>query len=345
MDVVGYEEVLIADIQKPDNWKYILASEEAEARGRSIEQVGNIHEPMVRKSDMQLVAGCRRLAGMVRVGWTTCTVKLIECDDARLQELRDIENIERRHDPEWQAEIRKRLIDRYEREEAERVAAQKASGQWKRKRGREPSPRRLAQRKAAKDLGVDPRSLERQEMRDRQRKRRHKELGKVAHTEPEPPKDFHSLGMEVDRAFLGQVGMVQQYIRTAHSRLAIAQRELTKLANSEMPFPPSRIERMKTQIRETSHMVGGMMPVSLCPYCKGLEGAQDHCAGCFTTGFITKNQNEHIPEELLDEEHPKVMVQGTLYGVEEWLVQYHGYEDHLHQQSEPDEPEGDPWPL
>jgi|GEM_PF-7121704 len=338
MDVIGFRTVKIADLKKPAHWERSLASTMAEYRGESIVRYGMIHEPLVRQSDLRLIVGTNRVAGLVRQGHDEVFVKLIECDDAEAEELADIENLERRHDAAWQARLRRRMQRRYEEQESQRLAIEAAEAKpKKKKRGPKPKLETLARRKLAAELGVTADALRKQESRGH--KHPNKDLGVQAVTEPKMPVDFDHLGMDVDRTFLEQIALIQRYIKSSAQKVLNGNRELAKLLNSELPLPRSRVHRLRQTIRDTRGLIDGMYPVSLCPFCKGLDGAQEQCAGCQKAGFITKNQNHNIPAELLDEEDPKIIVQGETRTVESWLVEHHGYQAPLQHAAEED-----PWP-
>lgn len=345
MKVLGHKTLPIDKLILPDHWKAVLASEHSQDIGQSMEEVGQIQDPVVRKRDNKVLVGLHRIAGRKRHGHTDVYVKLVECTDAEGEAMSLAENLKRRHDPEWQWRLREHYVAALEREEAQKIA----KGEVERKRGPRPSARSLAMKRAAAEFGVSQDALRKQTERKKKPSPKPypdpvsaKEVGQAG-TPAEAPRyaNFDPLGMEVDKPFLAQAAQVQDYVNAAAKKVMMGLRELGKLENSELPFPSSRLDRLRQVTRETHHMLKGAVPVSLCPFCKGLDGAQEQCAGCQRVGYITQDQFANVPEELLDEYEPKVIVQGVTYTVEEWAAHHLTGEE-----LETDVPEGeDPWPM
>ena len=70
MTRIGYEEVDIEALKKPDNWAEYLASDEARELAGSIKTHGLINDVTVRRSDMKLLAGRTRAAARRSGRWS-----------------------------------------------------------------------------------------------------------------------------------------------------------------------------------------------------------------------------------------------------------------------------------
>lgn len=304
MKVIGIKTVKRSKLTLPGNWKEILARPSAAERGRSHEEMGGyLHEPIVRKVDGKLVllAGRDRVAGTELQGLEEVTVKVVECDDAEAASIEEVENIERRHDPKEKNDLIAQRI--------RRLAEMLEPDPPGKKPGRPKGAKRKALEQVAAERGVKPRSVEQAE-----RRRRKKEEARLAGmlgdvTDPDEP-CIRLVGVDVDEGDLKDIAKIQGFIDDSDKYLRQAARCLGELAAADLPFPESVLDRLREQVKEAGRVVRAVRPTVLCPWCKMVEGVVENCAACHTMGWVGPQEKGAVPEELWDEEHPRVILAG-----------------------------------
>jgi hypothetical protein len=297
MEVFGLKQFDIRSIRKPGNWRAILEEPGVMRKALSIQGVGLIHEPLVRRSDKLLVVGQRRVAAHEKLGLTSFLGKDIECSDEEVTILRRVENAERDHNPGQQAADMADLVNLYEKNLATTWPDRDADGKRKSKRAR-------ARELVAQERGVKPSSVRMAEYRAQKRT----EL---------PKSTLANLGMDLDAVFVEQVAHVHAELTTIAGRVQSAVTAIGALLRSDKPVQHARLEPLKAQLSDTAAALRKYLPVSLCPNCKGLETVQKECVACLATGYITRAQEADVPASLLDEAHPMVTFRGKLVPVED----------------------------
>ena len=157
-----------------------------------------------------------------------------------------------------------------------------------------------ARERLAKELGVLADTIRKKQIKVRKKSK-------------EAVTDLKPLGMNLSPEFMAEMAKAQAYIDQCDTHLKQAQGRLRCLRNDKtINFPEARLERAWEEIHDAAIHVRGLRPVSLCPWCKGMEGVQEACAACQGAGYITQSQEHAVPLELLDEDEPKVMKGGKL---------------------------------
>lgn len=329
LQTIGIKTVAIAKLVLPDDIHELAKEPRIADRLISIKRLGLLNEPIVRLSDMKLLAGRDRIAAHIHGGIQEARVKLVECDDDTCIDIEIEENLQRRHDPAEQRELEQRALDRAEA----RIAGER-DGETPRKAGRPKTPRGRAREEIAEAKGVKPESVRRAEYRHRERQ--NKALVEVAETgvpAPPPTSPIKTLGMDLDAAFLAKVNAIMGYIKEATAKARGAQSALTQLKNAELGYPSARLQRLHEDLHDVTARVAAAIPVSLCPGCKGLHGVQEECAMCVGSGFIVKSQQDGVPENLwLEGDDAMVLYRGEPTRVSEFFEE-HG--------EEPEEPAND----
>lgn len=290
MQVIGLKEVTLATIHLPGDFKKRLDAPHVAERAKSISSSGLIHEPLVRRKGKkwEVIAGLDRVAAHFVAQKDTVSVKVVECTDEEVQRIRREENVQRRHDKEEQSRLMGELLEQYTEEELE---AEPEKPKKARVRARE---------RVAAELGLATETI------------RKKEWEAEQETVPTGP-PIKTLGMSLSADFSKKVALAQSYLDAAEGDLKRAQSRITTMGKElGLAFPQARLERLREEIHAQASHCRGLRPVSLCPWCKGLDGVQENCAACFGTAFITKSQEQAVPKELLDEVDPKVVVDGKV---------------------------------
>ncbi len=307
----GLKKLKISALILPGDWKEILASEQAREQAESIQRVGLIHPPTVRKSDKVLICGAYRTAGLVLLETEYVHAKVIECNDEHVKAMRSEENSERRHDPEAQREARRKRL-------AEIVAEVVSEGPPETETGRKRSVTAVALERQADELGVKTTSLYQATYRDRQRAAKDEEKRNL---KEHPP--VNDRGMELDEAFSSQLLIVRQRVLAAKSKVLAAATSFASMKGHGLPFS----HKVETEYVERLHTLAADIaletPITLCPYCRALAGVVENCNNCRCTGWLSQrdlDEGGEIPIPLLDDEEPAVLYQGSFVTVDDYLA-------------------------
>lgn len=318
MRTLGLAVVAIAKLSLPGNWRAIVEAASSSPLLGSLARVGLIHEPLVRKRDMRLLVGRNRVAVHVVQGRPDVPVKYVDCSDEEAAMLELAENAHRNHDPVRQAEQTAELLRLFEAQAAQELAAAKELEEPK--RGAPKTVRGRARELAAESIGVKPETLRMREYR--------------AEVKLEPREEaeladfpFKTLGMVVSREFVYQCFQVQEHLDDAAKKTSIALIELTRLQKADVPQHKDRLDRIYDDLSAIASALRAMIPVALCPTCKGIDQVQRECAGCRTLGYITRGQEGSIPAELWSEEEPIVYHRGKPRPVSDFAVETPARED------------------
>jgi len=323
MKVIGYREVKIRNIKLPGNWAAILKDPQSRARGKSMTEVGQIQDPVVRQSDKMLITGRRRVAGHILEHRKTCMVKMVECTDDEAREWEELENIERRHDADYQGDLIARRLDRFEAAEKKKDLES----------GEEPAkgPRTRAREELAKERNITPESVRKAEarfkMKGKKRKsKRRRKMGDPIKLSEGPT--IKTLGMEehieLNEDFLEEVDEIQERFRSAANKTKAALAILATINRSNLSFPKGRLTQLRQELQLVNASLAGAVPYSICPWCKALDISPAQCQACIDEGYITYDQKDGIPDELLDVGKPILMVSGKEYPLKEVLDKQEG---------------------
>lgn len=290
----------IADIKLPGNWRQVLEDPSIPARAMSLKLVGQLHEPMVRKSDGLLVHGCRRVAAALHNGESEVLVKLIECNDNEVELIRKIENAHREH---LSREELAKLVDTISRMlisfEPEGCKPPPSKRMLK-------LPKTKAREIVADALGITPDAVKKSLQREKQRKGRLRAI-----TSHDDDLGIRSPWAELDDEFRSQTNRIVGVTNGAAQLVQKAMQQLTQMADgTALPLHSNRINHVREDLAVCARALRGLLPTCLCPYCKGAPVLQPKCSACIGSGYITRSQEEGVPKELWDEENPVVSVSG-----------------------------------
>ena len=304
MEDLGFKDISIKTLKLPGDFEKRLESERIRDLAVSISKHSLLHHPVVRKSDMQLISGADRTAALVFQGHTKMKVRLVECDDQEVVEIRTVENARRRHNPEKQAKDIADLVKLY----SERAKAKREANPGKRKPGRPKKNETVAREEAAKKLGTTPEAIRKQEKRA---KERGAEKPKVEEEAPYETKQF-TFGLSIPEAYLQRADKAAELLAGVAQRMSAAQALLTELESlGPETFPTGTYQTVRNMIHDAGSIARRNAPVCVCPWCKQIPLAKQSCAACGGTGFVGRIKMENIPPELQDTENLQVAFQGS----------------------------------
>lgn len=308
MKTIGIRAIKVSSLILPGDWRQILSSEESKARGESIMADGLIHEPVVRqlsKGRYSIIAGRRRIAGMVQQGMEQIQVKVVDCTDDEADSWEEIENIERWHDPGEVALMRKRRLLRLQAKAIEEEGLAPAKAKSK------------AIEKVAKEKGVKPESVVQAEYRQR-RKEREEKAAEVQDGAVDIQIEDWNMDLSDDGPWLESVKDIQNTIDDIVGRVRYAMNLMTRLGNDpRLPFPEGLCNRLRADLSDVASAVALARPTAVCPYCKLIEDVQARCAGCLTTGWM--GDLAQVPKELKSGDPAMVSHGGKIIPADEFF--------------------------
>jgi ParB-like chromosome segregation protein Spo0J len=302
----GLRKYKINTLRLPGDWPRILESQPAQDQAESIRTVGLIHYPVVRKSDRLVICGHTRLAGLMILGETHVQAKVIECNDEQVEAMRSHENSERAHDPVAQRAARKARLA----EIAEEIS-EDGQARTERKLGTE------ARDALADEEGIKRASVHQYEWRQRQRELKAAE--EAAELRADPVADR---GMEMDDAFLVQLGLVRRRVREAKAKMTSAVTTLRAMKTQGLPFSHGKIDELAKRMVAMATDVANESPRTLCYFCRALRGIVEDCADCKSTGWLSTRALADaggIPPALADDDNPAVLYRGDIVTVDDYL--------------------------
>lgn len=301
MKFLGHEEVPLkhlTGLPTGEQWQALCETYEVQQRALSIDRLTMLQEPGVRKRDLRVVWGTRRIAAHDVLGYAKVLVKMIDCDDEELEAIKIAENAEREHNQRWTGDALVQLVEFYERQEQLGGDLPMFQPLHRPKGGRPLTAQGKAVQVVSQITGRSKESLRAKIYREKGR------AGKLAQVEmpkPETPDEgiIDTLGQELDPAFLLEIAAirasligVQRYLKSAKARLA-------KLRSDKVAFPDAYIERLRSNLTDCFRRVGRVVPVSLCPYCLcGVRSDPKTCAACLGAGTVGKEVLENSSKEL-----------------------------------------------
>lgn len=302
MNHLSTRELPIAGMRLPRDFSRRVLEPHVLIRARNIETNGMLHEPIVRKKRgmWDPVTGLDRIASHIVLKRDKVMCKVYEMTDIEAKRLRQDENIHRRWDKSERDELIRERLHQYIDEE-ELVGFTK-SELARTKGGALTAPKTRAIQRLADELGMAPGTLRAMEVKWRSK----------------PKEPLATLGMELDKEFYRKVAAASRLVDKAAKNIHQAEAALTLAAHSlGIMFPKEHLQFLRHQLYQQSCEVEKLRPVSLCPWCKGLDGLMEDCMACEGAGFITKGYEIEAPPELLDEQEPKVVVDGEFTPVED----------------------------
>lgn len=320
MKTLGHKTIPLHNIILPGDWHKIEMERAITKRAQSIEEVGLLHEPIVRKvpEGFALVSGRHRLAAMIHLGWKMVPCKVVDCDRDEAEDLAFHENFHRRH--YTNVELAE-LCDAYRTEVEERL----------RKRNPDVSEKTISTelyREVAKQTGVKPRTVKNARYA-RDRMIREKDVSRnVDHKTPQPPRPrkpppplppgFQNLGMEIDETESAEIGQTVAQLDRALKSLGSARGAI-------MSAPRVRGEAnslAQRKINDVIRFVRRLVPNSVCPWCKGMPIARAECTACLGSGTFHVTPTTAVPEEFLDADNPILMYGGQTYEAHEFFQKF-----------------------
>lgn len=299
MHVIGVEETKIEDLL-PANWEELIGEDEVRLRAGSIEILGQLQEPMVRKRDLALVFGLRRILAHKLLGYVRVKVKMVDCTDEELLMAKKAENAEREHSKAKASRAITELIEFYDRKLQDMGGAPSAVRSPR--GGRPRSTRGEARRKVAEITGRSEAAIRQYEYAERRAKRSQRRTAAALDIDPselaDPTEPLETWGMELEPDFLMSIAQVRKVYAHTLRQLAASKARFTRLSRTDVPLQQGAIGRAKLALEEAHGLISSMAPVALCPYCKALPELLPRCATCLGTGYVGKRTIEVTPDEL-----------------------------------------------
>lgn len=294
MELIGFREMEIANLVIDGDFRMRIDSVRVQERAKSMARIGQIHEPIVRMPQMRLLTGRDRAAAHVVLGHSKMTCKLVSCTDQEALEIELAENAHRRHDTEEQRRSMQRIFQLYTDQEIATPALPNS-------RGRRKAVKKKALLRLASERGIKPESLRRNLIRGRNLERKRDEKAGFIQGASEVVCPIELIGMEVTPDFMRDIKIIIGQTRELLATLHKAQVILTNLASAQggkLPLQRMRFQRLYDEIKACGAAARGIIPISLCPWCKGLDGIQENCNGCVQTGWISRDQMDQVPRDL-----------------------------------------------
>lgn len=282
-----------------------LSDDRVRTLATSLTNHGQIAPLVVRQRGhgYELWAGGDRYAAAVLAELERVEAKVYEGTDREMLELQLVENAFRRHSDEERVAARQRLIDLYSAEvEQENLPPEKAMAE--------------VVARVASATGVHPETVKRAERR-RRRKQNHSAFRPASSI----PKDINTLGIEMSTEWADWARRVQDPLRTATEHMQRAQVAVGRAAKTLQVAPEKAAEmlRLHDDLHAVLVRLRGSVPVSVCPYCKALDGALDACPACLGTAVISDAQLKQCPPDLLETgKHARIVHGGRQWLVSEW---------------------------
>lgn len=267
MERLGTDYVIIKDLNGYDEVEARTAMARVATRAESVKELGLLHLPIVRIRDRKIVSGFDRLASCVMAGMEKAQVMLIECDDTELERIRFSENAHRRHYPGEQSDLMVKLTKAYEEAEKELEFEDPPPPEERPNGGRQKTPKGRAREKVAKEMGIKPDSVRRQQTRVKQREEEKQERRDK----------LPMFGRKVDDSWLAGVELALVHVTEAHNKVKAALVAITKLSHSGTPYPNSALQKMYENLQTTANYLKDCKPVGMCPFCKHVPEVRAHC--------------------------------------------------------------------
>jgi hypothetical protein len=333
------------DFDDPDAFIARTTSPHVLALWESIKEVGLLHHPMLRQSDLRVIHGEDRIAAHYAGGATEVACTLVECTDEELLTIRRHENAHRRDESAAELLARVEAAEKelqYVRDfvptisadchiDTESVAAgviqfyPGADGEllesvpWS-----VPSRDDLVSAVLAAEPTPEPRKA------GRPKSRRGKALDQIAAEVGRTPNAVRKAterqakkrelnvielwGREQPPAWLDPVLEARAGFTDAAAKVQAAMAALTRLGSASQ-LRDGVLGAQHGALKEVGQQLRLCRPAALCAWCKNLRGVVGNCTACRGLGYLTEEELGQVPDKLKD---PRVvMVEGRATRVEE----------------------------
>lgn len=297
MILVGIQEVRIAKLVLPGNFKASQETPEVEALATSIETFGVLNEPAVVKSTMTPLYGLYTIAAVALLKRPTLYVKMVELetgdDLGAIRFAADVAYGDKRHERSVE------IAAMFQVCLAEVVA--KHPDMPLRGAGARKTAEGLAREELGRRLGMLPSSVA-------------ASIRRAAVRKPKPkagdPLPFDTLGLAVPPDFLAVVRERQGQAQLALAGLRSA------MAVSARWEPTTTTVALRERTASALTCMRDLMPVSVCFFCKLIPEVRAECLGCRGQGWL----GDHAvrPPHLLDRENVQVNYRGKAAPVAEF---------------------------
>ena len=294
--VVRVEQVGIHQITGIDSWRSLIQDPRTKDIERSIKSVGLLSLPRVRVDDGRIVNGRKRIAALARMGQPRFDAEVVAGSDLDIE----IEQIhDRIHSTQIKGNDRRTLEKRLRKLEANRKASMSDFFIEDRQRGSGELPDTKRKRKPS-----------RKEIKARPPAKKGRRRGSMS-----PPIDMMGLTMDGPdwydelRAIRSKISSVKDQADTAY-HICLSLQE-------EPAFEESRSRELLELIERLGRMCDDVMPVAVCPGCKGLSVYCRVCERCNGNGYATAPQIKNTPECLLNRKKLVIYYKGSFIDYEE----------------------------
>lgn len=312
--VLAFKVVPIAQLKLPGHWRQVLDDPSIPARAWSLKLVGQLQEPMVRRSDWRVIYGNRRIAAALYNGESKVLVKLVDCTDDEADLIARIENAHREHmKADELRELVNGIIDLAAVANATNGGTVVDPGQTT---ARIKLPKAVAQAIAADVLGITQEGVKKTLQREKKRKERLRAT--IGH---DADVGIRSPWATLDDTFRRHTNEVVAVTNGAAQLLVKAMQQLSRMETASLPLHTARLHAVRESIAVAARALRGLLPTWLCPKCKGVPLLQPKCGTCMATGYITKNQEEGIIAELWSEDFPVVLADGKFRPLEAFTAE------------------------
>jgi hypothetical protein len=293
----GYREVALSRIVLPGSLPGFAKAhaEQVAALSESRKALLLAHPITVEATTMRLVAGRRRVAGLLADGVKRAWVHLVEGTPRELERLAASENLHRGNGDDL-GELRAAYVEAIEADLA--VEAAELTDKRPRKPGRPKTPKGEARERAARDLGTTPEALRKAEERVEAR------AAPAAKVEIEIEPAVIMYGLRAG-------AMWQMVVNDLAVQLDDIAAKLTALIGRTAPIPaPSVSQAARLAVQQAGAAIRALRPHMACVFCRDPDGAAGRralCSACSDLGWLTQEQSQRVPaEQLLPDAQPIV---------------------------------------
>lgn len=304
MKYLGTGKVKLSQLKVSGKFRERLESDRVKGRAESMKMAGQLQQILVRKADSTLIAGEDRVASLQVAGIDEALCNWWEASDLEVSYLRRMENAERRHDVD---ERDKSLLQMKEIE----VKMALATGAAK----TETEAKVIATDKIAKEKGVKPGSVERQERRAKKRlKEAEAKVSPAAEESVDLPvlKDFETHGIDLGPEFAANIEKATGWLCSIENYANEVKTELAGMRKATTVIRPARLDDIYVTVVELMEKVRGAMPASVCLYCKCVPDISLKCSACNGDQFLMAQQMPALDKRLLDMEEQWVVFEGKM---------------------------------
>lgn len=141
----------------------------------------------------------------------------------------------------------------------------------------------------------------------------------IAEEEALDVEPIRSPWMQLDPLYMREVRRIRKIITEASKLIASAARPLNRLHVMKMPIHEELHLQAIEAIRLVTKRVRDLEPMIACPYCKNVDALIKLCAGCNTTGYLTRGQVGNVPPRFLELVDPVVACNGKMRPLDDFV--------------------------